>query len=919
MWTHNEQLFRFFKANIRMPYRIRKVPKKDLYWVIAQDGKHMSKEGLPLEKAKAQMRALYASERQQEMKGGQEANPFDPAFAEQEVAKSRAAIQTGLSQLAPEQVEANIGFIKNELAPTKFTTRAAPTNADYERYANAYKKRGQAVPMTFQEWLAFQTKREAARQKDYSGMAESKRAQLENLGAVVSEREQQAALAAEEEARDPSTICPYDADGNRQGRREVVKKSECERRYDRFLYKENPTLYNANKYFFNPVVSGLTMVGDVIATASDFLPGVGQLAAEAYKTFAPPGSIYHGSGHTHYVPVRGSGTHKENVVKRLKLDGSSSLKELSEKSGVPLSILQEVYNRGIGAFKTQGSSVRLKGSYVKNVDAPMSKKLSKEQWAMARVYSFLDGNPKHDNDLRANKEKIGGGKYKDALMAMATSYPAYRGFTIDDFMAWRRVRPDNKFINMLIHFYYKMDINWADPDTKEEILRDAEGALEDAYFQDRERGQEIDTKHTPLATKKHAKMASVVEAADAVAAAAPTAAAPAPTAATAATAAAPAPTPAPAAAAPQEPLSLPKRGKVKKEFVPLRGGAWWIDAFNKAKEAARAVYQRAKDVVKGVRDDYPPSVRRVLAEVGNMPVVAAVIRRDPIKSMLHTALNAITLGSWEKMRQRYAFDKIYHLGLEVVVRINPATNQIGRYIIEKNEVINVSPAKAYTKDTETWDVPMTTGSTTINKLLEGAQRIQGAMFFKYDAFTNNCQDFIAAVLTGSGLSSPELLAVVKQPLDDALASLPGYTRKVARAVTDVAALANVALEGRGGVPKKALAKELKERGVAHTDYLKLARKSARLAGYDPKALEFSSKSEKKLMLKTPDGKVVHFGATGLGDYLLYSLSEGQEHAAQKRHSYLARASNIRGNWKANKYSPNNLAIHILWNPKLKGV
>jgi hypothetical protein len=34
----------------------------------------------------------------------------------------------------------------------------------------------------------------------------------------------------------------------------------------------------------------------------------------------------------------------------------------------------------------------------------MSKKLSKEQWAMARVYSFLDGNPKHDEDLRDNKD-----------------------------------------------------------------------------------------------------------------------------------------------------------------------------------------------------------------------------------------------------------------------------------------------------------------------------------------------------------------------------------------------------------------------------------------------------------------------------------------------------------------------------------
>ena len=100
----------------------------------------------------------------------------------------------------------------------------------------------------------------------------------------------------------------------------------------------------------------------------------------------------------------GAKTHKENVVKELHLESSNSLADLSRASAVPLSILQQVYNRGIGAYNTQPSSVRLKGSYVKNVDAPMAKKLSKEQWAMARVYSFLDGNPNHDNDLRMNKK-----------------------------------------------------------------------------------------------------------------------------------------------------------------------------------------------------------------------------------------------------------------------------------------------------------------------------------------------------------------------------------------------------------------------------------------------------------------------------------------------------------------------------------
>ena len=52
-----------------MPYKLRKAPKRDLYWVIAQDGKHMSKDPIPKERAKAQIRALYASENQQK-KGG---------------------------------------------------------------------------------------------------------------------------------------------------------------------------------------------------------------------------------------------------------------------------------------------------------------------------------------------------------------------------------------------------------------------------------------------------------------------------------------------------------------------------------------------------------------------------------------------------------------------------------------------------------------------------------------------------------------------------------------------------------------------------------------------------------------------------------------------------------------------------------
>jgi len=45
-----------------MPYRLRKAPKRDAYWVVDDSGKHYSKDPLPKERARDQQKALYASE-----------------------------------------------------------------------------------------------------------------------------------------------------------------------------------------------------------------------------------------------------------------------------------------------------------------------------------------------------------------------------------------------------------------------------------------------------------------------------------------------------------------------------------------------------------------------------------------------------------------------------------------------------------------------------------------------------------------------------------------------------------------------------------------------------------------------------------------------------------------------------------------
>lgn len=105
-------------------------------------------------------------------------------------------------------------------------------------------------------------------------------------------------------------------------------------------------------------------------------------------------------------------TNKQQWNKRhgFAKDESHDKAEIARVSKIPIKILDEVYDRGIGAYKTNPESVRVAGTFKKDPSAPLSAKLSKEQWAMARVYSFvnkLEGRARlnHDTDLAERLKK----------------------------------------------------------------------------------------------------------------------------------------------------------------------------------------------------------------------------------------------------------------------------------------------------------------------------------------------------------------------------------------------------------------------------------------------------------------------------------------------------------------------------------
>lgn len=70
-------------------------------------------------------------------------------------------------------------------------------------------------------------------------------------------------------------------------------------------------------------------------------------------------------------------------------------------------------------------------------------------------------------------------------------------------------------------------------------------------------------------------------------------------------------------------------------------------------------------------------------------------------------------------------------------------------------------------------------------------------------------------------------------------------------------------------------------------------------------ISLSTKKDKKYMVTTPDGKIVHFGQMNYEDFTKHKNKS-------RRKKYLTRSRKIKGDWKKNKYSANNLAIHLLW-------
>ena len=87
-----------------------------------------------------------------------------------------------------------------------------------------------------------------------------------------------------------------------------------------------------------------------------------------------------------------------------------------------------------------------------------------------------------------------------------------------------------------------------------------------------------------------------------------------------------------------------------------------------------------------------------------------------------------------------------------------------------------------------------------------------------------------------------------------------------------------------------------------SDFNAVLKKSRRLYRRD---VFPSTIKKKKYMILNDRGHWVHFGHIDYQDFTKHKDKT-------RRKSYLARSTHIHGQWRKDKFSPNNLAITLLW-------
>jgi hypothetical protein len=216
------------------------------------------------------------------------------------------------------------------------------------------------------------------------------------------------------------------------------------------------------------------------------------------------------------------------------------------------------------------------------------------------------------------------------------------------------------------------------------------------------------------------------------------------------------------------------------------------------KDLSRLVVNNVKHDVKFVKDiifkrsGFSPNAVKILDRFGGETITAIRIYRVPLANVLTGLFNVVTFGAFKKRMKGQDYDRLFHLRMDI------RTNNNRLISIEKTEVVTLLLNPPTQPKSETLEVALIP-NITINELVQKTRDYMGdKTFFGYSSKSFNCQHYCLALCTANGFITPELTAFIKQ---DTAALFDGYFRKLSNTVTDIAARADVVMQG-GKVRKR---------------------------------------------------------------------------------------------------------------------
>lgn len=190
-----------------------------------------------------------------------------------------------------------------------------------------------------------------------------------------------------------------------------------------------------------------------------------------------------------------------------------------------------------------------------------------------------------------------------------------------------------------------------------------------------------------------------------------------------------------------------------------------------------------------ILNQFPKNARLFIEKYGDSMIDAnsMVIRKNPIQSGVEKVLDFISQGKYSEIKDRYAYDTMYHLRLDFSIEKR-------NYMTEKTA--NIQFRNAITNEDDEVLKISNPSIKFIDFVMNTIKRMK-SNYFTYDAFTNNCQNYILNVLQSNNLITSDAKNFIYQPVDDMIKELPSYVKKFASLTTKVGSYVDKGLQSLG--------------------------------------------------------------------------------------------------------------------------